>query len=97
MELAERLVDGLQLTGGGSGVTLTYRDGGHYAHCRDVLASQTDFVFENQDNHYLSTSDSDDPSRRRPDSVWLDCLYSWNPLATGTICLNNKQVNTVMQ
>ena len=86
MEVAET-VNGCRLTDGGSGVApRRWYDRGDQPN-GDVLLSETDakpwspsLTFQNQSSLMI---DDDDWTQRRPESVWLDYLHAWNPLAAG--------------
>lgn len=47
-------------------------------HSASVLENHSSLSNDDDDNA------DDDWTRRRPESVWLDYLYSWNPLAAGS-------------
>jgi len=47
--------------------------------------SSTSAVFENHSSLPNDRNNDDDWTNRRPESVWLEYLYSWNPLAAGIL------------
>jgi len=82
-------MNGCRLNGGGSGVDGRRRDdhggqrnGGVVGRATDdATPSLTTAVCE---NHWSSmNSDNDLRTQCRPESVWLEYLYAWNPLAAG--------------
>jgi len=95
MEIVEAL-DGSGLTSGGSGgVAARHCDNYEGQLNAGALRSGTDAalgspsaVFANHSS-LISDKDIDDWTQRRPESVWLEYLYSWNPLAAGIVTSHN--------
>ena len=90
MEVVEALNE-RQLTGGGDDVAARCRGDRGAPHNNGVVQqSQADAATDCSsllENHSSMNDDDDDDdwTRRRPESVWLDYLYAWNPLAAGIV------------
>jgi len=81
MEVAETL-NGCRLTGAGSGVAR--RCDNHVDQPNSgILWSGTDAEAGSPPLTSLITDDVDNWTQRGPESVWLEYLYAWNPLAAG--------------
>jgi len=78
-------------TGGGGGVDGLLRDDGEGRRNVDVVWPRTDDDDDDapsavtaSDNHPSSSMNNDGKDLQcRHESVWLEYLYSWNPLAAG--------------
>jgi len=82
MEVAEP-PNGCRLAGGGSGVAAMRWDNHGDQPNGDVLRSETN-VAPDSPPVTFAVFDNDDWTQRRPESVWLEYLYEWNPLAAGS-------------
>jgi len=88
MEVAEAF-NGYRLTAGNSDVAGTRWDSDRGQPNGDVCLPQSDaspgspsWTSAVLENRTLLSNDND-WTQRRPESVWLEYLYSWNPLAAG--------------
>jgi len=96
MEVAEAPSERLLTSGGDNIVARCRSDHGAPPNDGDVvLQSQTDGTTDCSSmfqNHSSSMNDDDDDwTRRRPESIWLDYLYAWNPLAAGIVKSHNNR------
>lgn len=88
MEVAEKLDNSIQLNsdGGSVAIKLCNNHGLHALQANGVgdVAPEFPSLRENQSPSTNDDNKLDDWSRRRPESVWLEYLYAWNPLAAGS-------------